>query len=114
MIVWNKELLYIGGFLARAAYEIEMDHIRQLWNEALQTARAISPDRSVDSEVQTQLCARAIHALKFFTFHPSTPSAVVSAALEDAFFACSASKSLFAGSKMPFPIMSTTGVRDAA
>ncbi|TBU28918.1 hypothetical protein BD311DRAFT_721461 [Dichomitus squalens] len=111
--IWNKELLYIGGLLARAAYEIEMSHIRQLWDDALQAARAIAPDRGVDPELQAQLRARAIHALKFFTFHPSTPSAVVSAALEDAFFACSASKSLFTGSKMPFPIMSTTGVRDA-
>ncbi|KAI1790758.1 hypothetical protein LXA43DRAFT_921512 [Ganoderma leucocontextum] len=111
--VWNKELLYIGGFLARAAYEIEMEHIRQLWNEALQTARAIAPDQDVDPEVQAQLRGRAIHALKFFTFHSSTPSAVVSASLEEAFFACSATKLMFLASKTPFPIMCTTGVRDA-
>ncbi len=91
-----------------------MEHVRQLWNEALKAARAIASDQSVDPEVQAQLRGRAIHALKFFTFHSSTPSVVVSSSLEEAFFACSATKLMFLASKTPFPIMSTTGVRDAA
>ena len=91
-----------------------MESIRQSWNKALEDARAKSPDAEVDSEVQATLRARAIHALKFFTFHPSTPSPVVSTALEEAFFASGVITSMFSSSKSPFPFMSTTGVRDAA
>ncbi|KAI0747853.1 hypothetical protein C8Q80DRAFT_1168786 [Daedaleopsis nitida] len=112
--VWNKELLYIGGFLSRAAYEIEMDTIRQQWSDALTAARANGPDSSVDAEVRTKVCNRAIHALKFFTFHSSTPSNVVSASLEEGFFACAANTWLLSTNKSPFPMMSTTGVRDAS
>ena len=85
-----------------------------MWTKALEEARAKAPDAGVSPEVQKTLRDRAIHALKFFTFHPSTPSAVVSSALEEAFFACSATTSMFSGAKLPFPILSTNGVRDAA
>ncbi|KAI0371771.1 hypothetical protein BV20DRAFT_1016624 [Pilatotrama ljubarskyi] len=110
--VWNKELLYVGGFLARSAYEIEMEHIQQLWKEA---ASASAPGVGIDPELQASLRARAIHALKFFTFHPSTPSSVVSTALEEVFFSCitTAPFSLITGHK-GFPMISTAGVRDAA
>ncbi|KAH9901111.1 hypothetical protein C8Q73DRAFT_742765 [Cubamyces lactineus] len=110
--VWNKELLYVGGFLARSAYEIEMEHVQQLWTAA---AATVGPGGKIDPEVQTSLQNRAIHALKFFTFHPSTPSNVVSAALEEAFFSCILS-SKFAIMSAPkgFPIISSTGVREAA
>lgn len=46
-----------------------------------------------------------MHALQFFSFHVSTPSAAVSNLLETAFFACSSDGS--------FPILSTSGVRDS-
>lgn len=110
--MWNKELLYIGGFLARSAYEIELDHIQQLWTSA---SAATSPGTGIDPALQASLRGRAIHALKFFTFHPSTPSSVVSAALEEAFFTCTqvSRLSMITGHK-GFPIISTTGVRDAA
>ncbi|KAI9067076.1 hypothetical protein FKP32DRAFT_1644765 [Trametes sanguinea] len=110
--VWNKELLYIGGFLSRSAYELELEHVQQLWNEAAAAAR---PSEGIDPQLQETLRSRGIHALKFFTFHPSTPSSVVSAALEEAFFICTATAlfSLLSGRK-GFPIISTAGVRDAA
>ncbi|CDO69004.1 hypothetical protein BN946_scf184834.g11 [Trametes cinnabarina] len=110
--VWNKELLYIGGFLSRSAYEIEMEQIQQLWNQAASVAR---PSEGIDPQLQESLRNRSIHALKFFTFHPSTPSSVVSALLEDAFFACTANPrfSFISGHK-GFPIISTAGVQDAA
>ncbi|KAI8998895.1 hypothetical protein BD414DRAFT_519966 [Trametes punicea] len=109
--VWNKELLYVGGFLARSAYEIEMAHIQQLWKEASATAR---PGEGIDAALQESLRSRAIHALRFFTFHPSTPSSVVSTALEGAFFSCAESPrfSIISAHK-GFPIISTAGVRDA-
>ncbi|KAF7975917.1 hypothetical protein HWV62_8178 [Athelia sp. TMB] len=96
---WNKELLYVGGFLARAAYEIELASIRDLWHGA--TAHA-----PPDPELRSWLTGRALHALKFFVFHTSTPSSDVSTLLEAAFFSCSDSRS--------FPIISTSGVRNTA
>ena len=57
-----------------------------------------------DEKDQTRLRGRALHALKFFTFHPSTPSPVVSNLMETAFFACATTH--------PFSIISSGGVRN--
>ncbi|EPQ50196.1 hypothetical protein GLOTRDRAFT_141604, partial [Gloeophyllum trabeum ATCC 11539] len=94
--VWNKELLYIGGFLCRAAYMIELANIREAWD-------ALPPEGDSE-ELKAHLRARALHVLKFFTFHSSTPSSTVSQLLQDAFFA--------SGTSVGFPLMSTAGVRD--
>ena len=59
-----------------------------------------------DEEVQIWLRGRALHALKFFTFHPSTPSSVVSNSMEAAFFTCATIH--------PFSIISSEGVRSAS
>ncbi|KAI5889804.1 uncharacterized protein SCHCODRAFT_02635666 [Schizophyllum commune H4-8] len=92
--VWNRELLHMGGILARAAYEVELGGIRELWQGA-------GPSPSDD--LKTWLTARALHALKFFTFHQSTPSHAVSSLIEAGFFGCSPAKN--------FPLLSTSGVR---
>lgn len=109
-IVWNKELLYVGGFLARTAYELEMEDVRKLW-----VGSSESPQSAPDETLQTRLRSRALHALKFFTYHPSTPSSLVATLMEDAFFAC-ASPGTFniISSPHPFPIVSTTGIRNAS
>jgi hypothetical protein len=99
--VWNKELLYVGGFLARSAYEFELDAIKNLWDSA---AAVKGPGGLPDEEVQTWLRGRALHALKFFTFYPSAPSPVVSNLMETAFFACATTH--------PFSIISSDGVRN--
>jgi Protein of unknown function (DUF3684) len=52
------------------------------------------------------LRGRALHALKFFTFHSSTPSPMVSKLMETAFFACATTH--------PFSIISSSGVRNAS
>ncbi|KAN0125288.1 Protein of unknown function (DUF3684) domain containing protein [Lactarius tabidus] len=101
--VWNKSLLYVGGFLARFAYEQEMGTIKNLWDGA---ASAEGPGGLPDAELQAWLRARALHALKFFTFHPSTPSSVVSTSMETAFFTCATTH--------PFSIISSEGVRSAS
>ncbi|KAJ3749126.1 hypothetical protein DFH05DRAFT_638806 [Lentinula detonsa] len=93
--IWNKELLNIGGAVARAVYELEMDIIKQMSDSAGSTKTA---------EMQSWLMDRAIHVLKFFTFHQSTPSADVSSLMEQAFFTCSAG----------FRIISTNGIHDVA
>jgi Protein of unknown function (DUF3684) len=102
--VWNKELLYIGGFLARTVYEIELNAIKELWDSAAVVSNPGGlPDDSPE-EVQTRLRVRALHALKFFTFHPSTPSPMVSDLMETAFFDCATTHS--------FSIISSDGVRN--
>jgi hypothetical protein len=95
--VWNKELLYVGGFLARAAYDNELKTVQQLWDAA---SNASSPPTA---EIQTQLVSRVLHSLKFFDFYDSQPSKEVTANLREAFFACS--------SNANFPMISTTGVQ---
>ncbi|KAJ3518121.1 hypothetical protein NLJ89_g72 [Agrocybe chaxingu] len=97
--VWNKELLFVGGFLSRAAYEIELSTVRQQW-EALS-----SPNEPISPEAQSRATQSVLHALKFFMFYPSTPSAEVSSLMEAAFFECS--------SKGLFPVMSSKGVRNS-
>ncbi|KAJ3533672.1 hypothetical protein NMY22_g7241 [Coprinellus aureogranulatus] len=92
--VWNKELLHVGGTLARAAYEFELQDIKLNWNK-------FSP-ADTPTEERTVLIQRSIHALKFFTFHTSTPSAEVSQLLETSFFSCSSNSN--------FPILSSRGV----
>ncbi|KAI0267320.1 hypothetical protein BC834DRAFT_981543 [Gloeopeniophorella convolvens] len=99
--VWNKELLYVGGFLARSAYELELAAIKKMWDGASATQ---GPGGLPDDEIQAWLQGRALHALKFFTFHPSTPSSVVSDLMRDAFFVCAPGQ---------FPIISSEGVMNA-
>ena len=84
----------MGGILARAAYEVELGGIRELWQGA---------EPSPSDDLKTWLTARAVHALKFFTFHQSTPSHAVSSLIEAGFFGCSPAKN--------FPLLSTSGVR---
>lgn len=90
---WNKELLWVGGYLSRLIYELEMQEIQTLWSTT-----SVS-----DKAVRDRLLARGLHALRFFTFKPSTPSAVVSQELESAFYACATdNKSL--------PLVSNVGI----
>ncbi|KAJ7078918.1 hypothetical protein B0H15DRAFT_859732 [Mycena belliarum] len=100
--LWNKELLWVGGFLARTAYERELADVKSLWNGAIQSGASSEKDM----ELRSWLQSRALHALRFFTFRQSTPSADVSALMEAAFFSC--------GPNQDFPLISTVGVRPAS
>jgi Protein of unknown function (DUF3684) len=80
-----------------------LDAIKKMWEGA---AAVKGPGGVPDEEVQTWLRGRALHALKFFTFHPSTPSPVVSNSMEAAFFTCATTH--------PFSIISSEGVRSAS
>jgi len=82
------------------AYELEMHNIKSLWNAAAEAGKGQPP-----VELQEWLQNRGLHAMKFFGFHQSTPSAVVSSLIEAAFFGSSMDGS--------FPIISTAGVMDA-
>ncbi|KAL4402869.1 hypothetical protein ACI68E_000644 [Malassezia pachydermatis] len=72
---WNIELLSIGGFVARAVYENEMQRLGAQWLQL--------KDKEQDAVLE-----RALHAMRYFAFHRSSPSTRVAQALEDAFFAC--------------------------
>ncbi|KAF9529296.1 hypothetical protein CPB83DRAFT_906254 [Crepidotus variabilis] len=95
--VWNKELLYVGGFLSRVAYEVELRAVQQQWE-----ASSVN-DGPPKQDIRTQLIARVLHALKFFEFHESHPSKQVSEDMRNAFFSCS--------SLAEFPMISSAGVR---
>jgi hypothetical protein len=85
-LVWNEELLYIGGCLSRAVYELELSKIRDAWEGA--AGFDDSPDFRPPAELQDTLDQQFLHILKFFTFHRSTPSAKVAQLLEAAFYGC--------------------------
>ncbi|KAK7057384.1 hypothetical protein R3P38DRAFT_2840641 [Favolaschia claudopus] len=99
--IWNKELLWVGGFLARTAYEQELADVRDLWDGAIR-----EPLSDKDFDLRSWLQGRALHALRFFSFYQSTPSADVAALMEAAFFSCAPSQDL--------PLMSTVGVRPSS
>ncbi|KAI6014324.1 hypothetical protein EDC04DRAFT_3070659 [Pisolithus marmoratus] len=88
--VWNKELLYVGGFLCRAVYEWELSGVQSSWEEAV-----------TGKQLQDQ---RFLHLLKFFTFHHSTPSPKVAELLANSFYGCST---------LPLRLLSSVGVRGA-
>jgi hypothetical protein len=105
--VWNEELLRVGGYLARTAYEREMETITSLWKE-------VESDQAANTDVRNHLGQRALHALKFYTFHTSTPSPRLSNLLEESFFSCATNSTLFGRKEHPFPIISTAGIRNAS
>ncbi|KAF9219210.1 hypothetical protein BS17DRAFT_798263 [Gyrodon lividus] len=97
--IWNKELLYVGGFLSRAAYELELSNIHDLWEGAAK------PTGNLDFHpLEHRLHERFLHVLKFFTFRPSTPSSEVARLLEASFYGCSTA---------PLRLLSSAGVRGA-
>ncbi|KAA1076386.1 hypothetical protein PGT21_005519 [Puccinia graminis f. sp. tritici] len=73
---WNKELLAIGGILARVVYEGELKEIEGLWK------------KTEDESKRSQLTLRALHAMQFFSFYASTPAGTVSFESEESFFRC--------------------------
>ncbi|KAF9506993.1 hypothetical protein BS47DRAFT_1366980 [Hydnum rufescens UP504] len=96
--VWNTELLGVGGLLCRAVYEHELSDIRNQW-------KALDAQLDPTSEIRSSLELRFVHVLRFFTFHASTPSGIVSRTLEDTFFQCAKDDSI--------TILSTAGVMSA-
>lgn len=99
--VWNKELLYIGGFLSRAVYELELSNIHAAWA----SAAAGTTDPQPPQKLQIRLQERFLHTLNFFAFHHSTPLSQVGEFLEASFYDCSAT---------PLRLLSSVGVREAS
>ena len=80
-----------------------MQVIRTLWDAPVTSNK---PGGTLDSEPRKRAYNRARHNLQFFTFHPSTPSAVVSSEMRSAFFNC-------VGLGQPFPVVSSAGIKSA-
>jgi hypothetical protein len=79
-----------------------MASIKEKWDHS---SDASGPGGKPDPEVQAWLCDQALHAMKFYSFHPSTPASLVSIEMETAFFSCAQTRG--------FSIISSEGVRDA-
>lgn len=73
------------------------------WNASLSSKK---PGESPDPESRRRFYDRARHNLQFFTFHQSTPSALVSTEMRTAFFDCG-------GRGQIFPIISSAGIKSA-
>ena len=100
--VWNKELLYIGGYLARAIYDREMQEIEDLWGACI----ASDPEEPLEPGSRRQFYDKAGHNLQFFAFRDSTPSSAVSHEMRSVFFDCIVNA-------QPFPVISSAGIRSA-
>ncbi|WWC62006.1 uncharacterized protein I303_104593 [Kwoniella dejecticola CBS 10117] len=92
---WNRELLWIGGYLSRLIYELEMQELRTAW-----LATSNKPE---DKDARDRILKRGLHALRFFTFKTTTPSNVVGQEMESAFYGC-------ATDNRTFPIISVAGI----
>lgn len=90
---WNRELLWIGGYLSRLIYELEMQSLQTQWNQI----------SASDQTVRTRILARGLQILRFFSFQPTTPSFVVGQEMESAFFMC-------VNDNKTFPLVSTAGI----
>ncbi|WVQ80757.1 hypothetical protein IAT38_002862 [Cryptococcus sp. DSM 104549] len=76
--VWNRQLLWVGGYLSRLIYELEMQELQQAWSKM-----TVGEEHKAERE---KILARALHVLRFFSFKPTTPSAVVGQEMESAFY----------------------------
>ena len=102
-VVWNNELLFVGGLLARIAYKVELANICALWAGALEGTGSINTGPEPD--LRDWLQARCLHVLRFFACHASMPSPVVTKLLQAAFFSSSLDGS--------FSVVSSMGMLDA-
>ncbi|KAH0831350.1 hypothetical protein J3R83DRAFT_14012 [Lanmaoa asiatica] len=87
-VAWNKEVLWVGGFLARIIYEEEM--------------RIAAKSKE---EHATQL---GLFTMARFAFRPTAPHSGVSQILQDSFFSCCYQP------KSLFPVVSNVGISCAS
>ncbi|KAG9310203.1 hypothetical protein JVU11DRAFT_9845 [Chiua virens] len=85
---WNREVLKVGGLLARVVYEQEMHTASKSKND-----------------VATKL---GLSTMARFAFGSTVPHSGVSQILQDAFYSCCHK------SKSPFPVVSAAGISDAS
>ena len=79
VVIFNKELLAMGGLLSRVIYETEMDALSQIWGR--RTPNGDNSERELENKFA--------HLLRFFAFRQSTPSPAVSYIMKTAFLGAS-------------------------
>ncbi|KAG0933842.1 hypothetical protein G6F57_009475 [Rhizopus arrhizus] len=111
--IWNKELLAVGGLLARLVYNDEMEQIARLYRELVGTENHV--DKTViegTDSAKLMLEKRAAHALSSFSFQHSTPSSIVGKVHEEWFFkSCKSSLTIMTSHGIQ-PINTTRTVPD--
>jgi len=80
-----------------------MQDIRAHWDAFIASKK---PNESLSPELHKKFYDKARHNLQFFTFHPSTPSALVSSEMRSAFFDCGVQGK-------SFPVVSRVGIKSA-
>ncbi|KAG2052673.1 hypothetical protein BDR06DRAFT_1009302 [Suillus hirtellus] len=95
----RKELLYLGGFLARLVYEQEIRKVRDAWPTVNDVAVPTADARAAASGDKVS------YAMRYFTFQPSTLDAKVLKILQDAFYDC-----FDYSSNVHFPILTNSGI----
>ncbi|KAG2107834.1 hypothetical protein BD769DRAFT_1500263 [Suillus cothurnatus] len=88
------------GFLARLVYEQEIRKVQEAWPAVNGVSVATADARASASR------EKALYAMRYFTFQPSTPDAKVARILQDAFFDC-----FDYSSNVHFPILTNSGIR---
>ncbi|KAH9901975.1 hypothetical protein F4778DRAFT_781852 [Xylariomycetidae sp. FL2044] len=80
---WNMEMLRATGIMTRLAFANEMAELQT------KLQRDVKPPGSpITSTLTNKYIPEALHLLKSFTFEDSTPSALVSQIIEEAFWTC--------------------------
>ena len=80
-----------------------MQDIKAQWDAFIASKK---PGESLSQGLYKGFYDKAVHNLQFFTFHPSTPSALVSSEMRSAFFDCGIQGRLF-------PVVSRVGIKSA-
>ncbi|KAJ3247149.1 hypothetical protein HK104_007820, partial [Borealophlyctis nickersoniae] len=91
----NQDLLSTTGLLTRILYEHDLSTHSRIHT-------ALAPSSSSDTDL-TYLLPRGTHTMQSFTFHPSTPSPLITPILQTSFVKCC---------KSGVSIVSSRGVRD--
>nr|ODN97578.1 hypothetical protein L204_02996 [Cryptococcus depauperatus CBS 7855] len=73
---WNRQLLWVGGYLCRLIYELEMASFITEWKSVTNS----------DDKARRAIIKKGLYAIRFFSFKSTTPSAVVGQEMEAAFY----------------------------
>ncbi|KAG8927830.1 hypothetical protein FRC02_007723 [Tulasnella sp. 418] len=100
---WNKELLYVGGYLSRFVYDMQMSKIQDTWKQAITftDSNEVRPHAGHPSPEE-----QSIHAMRYFGFYPTNPSPLVGKEMESGFFSCAPD--------IPPLVPSTSGIEHAS
>jgi hypothetical protein len=96
----QRDASLYNGFLARLIYEQEIRKVQDTW-PVVNGAVVPTADARVSASRE-----KAMYAMRYFMFQPSTPDAKVSKILQDAFFDC-----FDYSYNVHFPILTNYGIR---